>query len=216
MNHRMNHIVINHINDNLFFGKRNGKYIEIGAGATGVATEFFEKELGWTGILVEPNPVFYEKLCKSRPNSQILKSPISIWPIVLFHSYYGSSADMSAIEETVNDDIAVVYYNDEIVISEKKTIDELETKSLTNIIHEPYDFMVIDTNGHELEILQSWDFSHTIQYIIFYTRTMDEERSTDCETILKINDYSLVDTVLIDNKVFDVWKKDLKYPCRLM
>jgi hypothetical protein len=207
---------LNQINENLFFGKRGGLFIEIGAGSNGIATELFENELGWTGILVEPNPVSYQKLVQKRRNSRIINTPISIYPTVMFHSYYGDSADMSAIEETVNDDIATVYYNDEIIINEKKMIDELETKCLTDIIHQPYDFMVIDTNGHELEVLQSWDFSQSIQYIIFYTKTMEESRLDECETVLKINNYILVDRVLIDNKMFDVWKKEAPTSCVLM
>jgi hypothetical protein len=207
---------LNQINENLFFGKRNGKFIEIGAGSKGIATEFFEKELGWTGILVEPNPVSYQKLCKMRPNSRIINAPISIYPTVMFHSYYGDSADMSAIEETVNDDIAVVYYNDEIIINEKKIIDELETTCLTDIIHQPYDFMVIDTNGHELEVIQSWDFSQPIQYILFHSRNMEQTRLNECECILKKNNYSFVDCVLIENTHLDVYKQEPHTTCTLM
>jgi hypothetical protein len=206
----------NQINQNIFFNKRNGKYIEIGAGSTGNATDFFEKQLGWTGILVEPNPVSYKKLQEYRPNSIIHTCPVSIYPEVFFHSYYGDSADMSAIENTVNDDIGVVYYNDEIIINEKKTIDLLETKTLTDIIHEPYDFMVMDTNGHELEVLESWNFSQPIGFILFYTKTMDESRLLVCETILKYRNYVFVDKVLINHQMFDVWKKENKETCQIM
>lgn len=199
---------INQINEDIFHDKRNGKYIEIGAGGEGIATAFFERELGWTGILVEPNPISYEKLVKNRPNNVIYKKVISTYSIVDFHSYYGPSADMSAIEETVPEDIALVYYNDEIIMNEKKTIDEVETKTLTDIIHENFDFMVIDTNGHELEVLKSWDFSFPIEYIIYNHGNLNKTRSNECDTIIKKNQYIFVDTVLIDTISFDVFKKE--------
>ncbi len=205
----------NQINENIFFNKRNGKYIEIGAGANGNATYYFEKELGWTGILVEPNPVSYEKLCQHRPGSMIHRCPISKYPEVFFHNYHGDSADMSAIEDTVNDDIAVVYYNDEIILHEKKTIDLLETKTLTDIIHEPYDFMVIDTNGHELEVLESWDFSHKIDFILFNSENMDEARESICESIMKHRNYIFVDKVFVAYQFFDVWKKESSDRCSI-
>lgn len=207
----------NQINEHLFFNKRNGKYIEIGSGAKGNATYFFEKELGWTGILVEPNPISYEELVKHRPNNVIYKKVISVEPNVLFHSYYGSSADMSAIEETVPDDIAIVYYNNEIIINEKKTIDEVETKTLSQVIHETFDFMIIDTNGHELEVLKSWDFMQTVYYILYNSKRMNSERNIKCEDLLKRNEYIFVDTLFVNDTFFDVWKKEyiLKDSCIL-
>lgn len=192
----------NQINEKLFYGKREGKYIEIGAGAKGQATEFFEKELGWTGILVEPNPILYEKLIVNRPNNIIYNKVISNERIVMFHSYYGDSADMSAIEETVPDEISMVYYNDEIILNEKKTIDEVETKTLTQIINQTFDFMVIDTNGHEYEILKSWDFSYHVEYIIY-----NSHDKNDCDKLLKHHHYIFVDTVLMNPSSFNVYKK---------
>ena len=76
--------------------------------------------------------------------------------------------------------------------------------------------MVIDTNGHELEVFESWDFSHTIQYILFRSRNMEETRLNECECILKKNNYSFVDSVLIDNLSFDVYKQEPSTTCTVM
>jgi len=147
---------MNPINENIFFDKRNGKYIEVGAG-NGIATEYFEKELDWTGMLIEPNFILASKLEEDRPNSIVYGYPIITIPQVYFHTYYEDSANMSAIEETVPDDIAVVYYNDEIILNERKTIDLLETKTLTSLIKEPYDFMIIDVNGSQISSVINGD-----------------------------------------------------------
>ena len=34
-------------------------------------TKFFEELLNWTGILIEPNPVMFNKLIKNRPNNYL-------------------------------------------------------------------------------------------------------------------------------------------------
>jgi FkbM family methyltransferase len=198
------------INEQIFHNKRNGKYIEIGAGSEGNATKYFEKELGWSGVLIEPNPVLYESLVDQRPNNIIYKKVISNEPVVLFHSYHGSSSDMSAIEETVPDYIESVYYNNEIIIVEKKTIDEVETKSLMEIINQSFDFMFIDVNGHELEVLKSWDFSHNhnIHYIIFNKNNLNEKRFTECEELLKRNHYVSVDYITMNNSTYYVYNKE--------
>jgi hypothetical protein len=204
---------LNQINEHIFFNKKNGKYIEIGAGSEGSATLFFEKELGWTGILVEPNLVSAKKLEKVRPNSIVRYSPISTESIVYFHTYHGPSADMSAIEDTVTDDISVVYYNDEIILNEKRTCEAIEAKTLTEIISENYDFMVIDVNGHEVEVLESWDFSYEVSFIIYHGKPLDETRINECENILRLNNYIFVDSLLIHGQMFDVWKKEPKQSC---
>jgi FkbM family methyltransferase len=56
------------LNEVVFHGTRNGTFVEIGA-ADGVLysnTYYFEKELGWTGICVEPRPSAFRKLSKAR------------------------------------------------------------------------------------------------------------------------------------------------------
>lgn len=54
--------------DSIFQGKRDGVFVDIGAhdGVTFSNTYFLESVRGWSGLLVEPNPVEYEKLVTSR------------------------------------------------------------------------------------------------------------------------------------------------------
>mgnify|MGYP003655585324 FL=1 len=56
----------------VFNKKRDGFFIEAGAlnGIIGSCTYVLESELGWKGILVEPDPVIFQKLVENRPNSQ--------------------------------------------------------------------------------------------------------------------------------------------------
>ena len=54
-------------------------YLEIGAvdGIKHSNTKYLEDSEGWTGVLVEPNPVSFELLRKNRPNNVLINSLVS-------------------------------------------------------------------------------------------------------------------------------------------
>ena len=60
--------------DELFNGKENGYFVELGAldGIMNSTTYFFEKVKNWDGIVVEPNPGWY-KSCGTGPHYQCIK-----------------------------------------------------------------------------------------------------------------------------------------------
>lgn len=57
-----------YLNEHIFKNKHDGVFVEVGAhdGISFSNTYFFEKELGWTGICIDPNPTLFEKLKKNR------------------------------------------------------------------------------------------------------------------------------------------------------
>ena len=52
------------LDERIFKGKRNGVFVEVGAldGFGASNTYFFEKERDWSGLLIEPNPIEYNKM----------------------------------------------------------------------------------------------------------------------------------------------------------
>jgi FkbM family methyltransferase len=54
--------------ENIFKGKREGTFVEIGAydGISYSNCALMEGAFGWNGISIEPNPEMYKKLCRSR------------------------------------------------------------------------------------------------------------------------------------------------------
>jgi len=56
------------INELVLREQRNGFFIDIGAndGLTFSNTCFFEFQLGWSGVCLEPNPISYRRLCANR------------------------------------------------------------------------------------------------------------------------------------------------------
>nr|XP_053653826.1 protein Star-like [Cherax quadricarinatus] len=62
-----------------FKNKRGGVFVDIGAGDGEYhsLTLPLEKNLGWTGLLVEPNPRLYKKLLKKGRRAQVTKACVS-------------------------------------------------------------------------------------------------------------------------------------------
>ena len=60
--------------------KRDGFFLDFGAfdGETISNTYALEKELGWRGICVEPNPRYYPSLCRCR---KCITVNAALWPI---------------------------------------------------------------------------------------------------------------------------------------
>ena len=54
------------------------------------------------------------------------------------------------------------------------------------------DFLSLDVEGHEYEVLQSWDFSIQIDLILIETLGVDNEKDQLCRSILVNNNYSFI------------------------
>ena len=142
-----------------FYGQKTGFYIEIGAnnGYNG-STTFWAEQLGWKGICIEPQSKTFEQLKKYRKCalyniaiSDENKKNIEFitFPERDYRSGFASTMTQKHIEKakefsymsttTVN----AITFNDMM-------------KDFPEIKH--IDFMSIDTEGHEMNVLQSIDF----------------------------------------------------------
>jgi FkbM family methyltransferase len=156
-------------------------YVEIGAndGVHMSNTWFFDQFLGWSGLCVEANPVVYQRLTRNRPNCTNVNSLVSMnATTVPFISFYrdGEKADPARDWETGLSGVEGSEFagNHEISSLErarqfaartpglKVRRDVLpvtpfarlfELHGLTSV-----DFLSLDVEGHELEVLQSIDF----------------------------------------------------------
>ena len=129
--------------------KKGGFFIELGAndGHFQSNTAFFEKEMGWRGILIEPSVEGYEMCKQNRPNSICL-------------NYACVSCDYR--EDYVKGDFK---YNDPMasVNGVRCNYDPTEFVSVKAITMEKIldehcdtniDFLSLDTEGYELNILK--------------------------------------------------------------
>lgn len=186
------------VNENFFHDKREGVFLEIGAhdGLTYSNTYFFEKNLDWTGICVEPLPERYAELVENRKCtciqgcisdfdgiSQLLmvQSPFVNVEMLsgLLHKY--DSRHLERVQKEIDK-----YGGSYEVIDVKCFLlnNLLQENEITHV-----DFLSIDTEGGELDILKSIDFS---KYEIDVILVEDNYRDSSFERLLTVYDYSLV------------------------
>jgi FkbM family methyltransferase len=156
------------IHEKFFWNSPAGTFVDIGAhnGITFSNTCFFEKELGWTGICIEPIPEVFEQLIVNRKCHCIqgcitdysgegkffrVKSPITHVEMLSglakkynpthFNRMHFELSQSGGSVETINVKCYVLH-------------EVLEQKGITHV-----NLLSIDTEGGEFEILSSIDFS---------------------------------------------------------
>lgn len=139
--------------------KKNGFFVEFGA-TNGVRlsnTYLLEKKYGWTGILAEPAIIWHEELIANR-SAQIDFG--CVW------TNTGEVLDFDIIEgggglSTISQFSAC----DKHVEARRKSIKtRVETISLIDLLHkyhapETIDYISLDTEGSEFDILSTFDFT---------------------------------------------------------
>ena len=198
------------LNENFFKNKRNGIYIELGAldGVLYSNTKFFEDSLNWTGILIEPHPDKFNLLKKNRPKNFLFNNLISCHtePLV-FRYFVDYHAAVSGVESTLskyhfdtyfesNNKLNMSLPQNKIFIKPTKLTDIVNQTKLTHI-----DLLSLDVEGHEYEVLQSWNFSIPIDVILIETLGVQPEKDELCRKILINNDYKFV-TKYKHNEIF--------------
>ncbi len=154
------------INKQFIKNKKNGFFVDIGAhdGFTYSNTYFFEKELNWRGICFEPLSKPFQELLKFRHNSICLNACVSSMNGELeFIEAEGYSEMLSGIVSTYHPlhlarlkrEITQYGGNYRIIkIPSMRFNDIMVTYKINKI-----NFLSIDTEGSELEILKSIDFN---------------------------------------------------------
>ena len=174
---------------NFYKEKKNGYFIEIGA-SDGIElsnTYLLESEYKWNGICIEPIPIKYQKLIINRPNS-----------ICCNNAVYNMS------NLTVNFDIANNYdllsgisnyidHHKEAVNANKSTI-QVTTISLNDLLDKHkapnfIEYLSLDTEGSEYEILQKFNFNKYIFGLIDVEHNYIEPRRTQIKDLLIANNY---------------------------
>jgi len=164
--------------------KAKGVFLDIGAhdGITFSNTYFFEKERGWTGICIDPNPDVFQKLVANRQcicvncaiateEKQMIYRKVNG---MYFLEMLGGILEFMDIEH-------IERFNKEIANHPECNIEDIsvECKRLDSILNKydmnKIDYLSLDTEGAEYEILQSLDFNK------LNIRLMSVERNKDSQ-----------------------------------
>lgn len=164
--------------------KRNGFFVDIGAydGVSLSNTYLLENRWGWTGICAEPLPNEFKHLTKVRPESICVnKAVFSIGEIEIDYAVAGM---LSGIVEYLE-------CHREIKTAPRIKVPTITLDDLLRNYNAPHfiDYLSIDTEGTELEILKSVDFK-TYQFgLIHLEHNGMEPQRTEIRVYLESNGY---------------------------
>lgn len=151
------------LNTVIFNNKKNGFFIDIGAhdGKTYSNSLFFESNNNWNGICIEPNPTVFIKLNSFRKSTNLNVCIGASNKLIKFTQIEGYAEMLSGISE--NYDERHIQRIDGYIAKKGGKKNEIEVEMITiNSIEllktQPIDFVSIDTEGNEFDIVSSMDF----------------------------------------------------------
>lgn len=171
------------MNESVFNNKRNGFFVEVGAhdGISFSNTYFFEKNLGWNGICIEPNPDIFSHLIQNRSATCL---PIGIalkHEIKKYIKCSGYITEMYSGILSSMDERHLQRINDEInEFGGSHTFIEIQCAPLKTIFREHgiahIDFISIDIEGGEEEAIKSIDFDAVTINMIVVENNFNENK----------------------------------------
>lgn len=157
--------------------KKNGFFIEIGGGdGKNLSNSYIlEKFFFWKGLICEPDKRLHKKIIKNR-NCSLIKNPISNKCKKVF--FYQSDLYNSSIKKNVSA---------KKIIVKSMCLNHLIKKN--NKKNNQIDYISIDTEGNEYEILKNFNFKkhHVTIFTIEHNFKSDRYR---IEKLMKKNNYT--------------------------
>ncbi|UTF59554.1 FkbM family methyltransferase [Gilvimarinus sp. DA14] len=190
----------------------NGYYIELGAnnGLSQSNTAYFEKERGWKGVLIEPILHNFLECKKNRSESNYFCNAACVpfnYPqetVKLLYSNLMTSQEsefstLSNVQEHAQRGKRFLQSHEEVVpyFALARTLTDIleDAKAPRDI-----DFLSLDVEGVELEVLKGLDFNkHTIKYMLI--------ESEDVETLseyLATHGYKKIDRLSYHDHLFQL------------
>jgi len=191
-----------HIHAKYFPTKRDGIFLEMGAldGVRYSNTKYFEDALGWTGVLIKPQPGSFKALQKNRPHCKLYNVAISS-KVGDVEFYMNPENAVSSIKEFTTD----MHYQNWHA-KRKTELIQVKSERLDTILRDAkisrIDFWSLDVEGGEFEVLKTMDW--TIPVYVICIETQQPDRKILCDEILSANGFSFVETVAHN----EIWVND--------
>lgn len=168
-----------------FLNFRDGFFIELGAmnGIIYSNSLFFENQLGWSGVLIEPTDQ-YISLVNNRPNCYNFNYAIS--EIEGEVEFIGNSA-LGGMTHTMHDNHRKGWNLDKL--GDAYLVKSIPiSKLLKNLNIKRVDLFSIDVEGGELEVLKTFDWNIPV-YIVLIEISADETKNKLCREFLQNQEF---------------------------
>ena len=143
--------------------KKGGRFLEFGA-TNGVELSnslLLEQHYGWTGVLAEPDPQWQQALKENRKSAAIITDCIYSKTGQKLEFLSSAHGVLSSLKDFAENDKDGMSGNTAARLSKYDTV-MVETLSLNDVCEQHFsdglDYMSVDTEGSEYEILASFDF----------------------------------------------------------
>ena len=144
--------------DAYFAGKRDGFYVEVGAyDGSHLSNTYHFEQIGWTGVLVEPDPVMAAQCGRNRPRSRTFAcavvGPGEAGEIVFFRVSEGAVYSTTYLSPSHRQRLDKLGFNWEEIRVPARTLDSI----LAEVAPARIDFVSVDVEGGELHVLRGFD-----------------------------------------------------------
>lgn len=169
---------------------KKGYYVEIGASDGIELSNTYLLEINnWKGICVEPIPTRYDKLIQNRPNAICYNKAVyhtsDLEVLFTISNRYDLLSGVTDYLTTYKD--LVMFDHTDILVQTKTLNDILIDAKAPSFI----EYLSVDTEGTELEILKSVDLKKYKFGIIDVEHNYEEPRRSDIRKLLLDNGYEL-------------------------
>ena len=180
--------------------KRDGFFVEFGAtnGIDLSNTYFLETEFNWNGILCEPAKFWKEELVENRGANLDFDC---VWSVTNGEIEFNEVdyKELSTIAEFSNSDMHIKdrRYGKSYIVNSVSLIDLLVRHNAPSVI----DYLSIDTEGSEFEILSQFDFSR----FSFRFVSCEHNYGSNREKIFQLMICHGYRRILVEHSEFDDW-----------
>jgi len=149
------------VNDEILKGRKDGVFLDLGGfdGVTGSNSLFFEKDLGWTGLLIEPSPAKFAQAISVRRcaclNCAVGAPATDAAFLDIRSGYVQSSGLLDSMDPDIVDRIRQHPDHEEHVarIPVRSIRDILKDAGIDRI-----DYVSLDVEGGEMAVLEAFPF----------------------------------------------------------
>lgn len=171
--------------------QNSGMYLEFGA-ADGILhsnTYLLENEYKWSGLLIEPHPKAFKKLNRNRKNSLLIEAAVDpTFSQISSHGVLRDADQISGLDGFLGNDSHLS--RREIAKGIKVKLINLHN-ALTQYKIGKLDYISIDTEGSEAEIVKHFDWEKYSPKVITIETNGNQEFEIEIESKMKFLGYKL-------------------------